>query len=487
MKFSFKLIAVLVITSLLGTFTFQVYWLAKLYGSMKAELEQSIMDAMRNSDFNELLLRIERIKLEGKEHGNVEVFVTKKDSAVHTATNVVISALPDSGKVKEEPHSALAVSGGLAFVLKKQHDMTELASFFQRGLHSGIDMLRDPNLHVYDSLLTLRLQEKGIEHPHRLEYLHTGSTLDSSHVYTDTLAVAGTVGYIPGKKARQYVYAFDMYTHHLYRLTMEPVDLLVWKQMSGILATSLTILVILISSFWLLIRTILQQQTLEELKSDFTNNITHELKTPIAVAYAANDALLNYSSAEDEVRRKKYLSICQEQLLRLSGLVEQILAMSMERRKSFKLHRELLGLQDVLPSLIEQHKLKADKPVQIIMDIHPKELTVMADRTHFINILSNLLDNAIKYSPGKAVVHIDCRCTAEGKTEVSVTDQGMGIPTDKQHLIFDKFYRVPSGNVHDTKGYGLGLFYVKTMIEKHGGRVEVWSEAGKGSRFTIQL
>lgn len=227
------------------------------------------------------------------------------------------------------------------------------------------------------------------------------------------------------------------------------------------------------------------------MKSDFTNNITHELKTPIAVAYAANDALLNFNQAEEKAKRDKYLRICQEQLQRLSGLVEQILSMSMERRRTFRLHPEEFAIRDILETLIEQHKLKAESSVHISVDIEPEDLSVLADRTHFSNIISNLIDNAIKYSHGEAEVAIHCRkVTVEGQneqTEISVSDHGIGIAPEKQKHIFDKFYRVPTGNLHDVKGYGLGLFYVKTMIEKHGGSVSVKSELGKGSTFTIRI
>lgn len=125
------------------------------------------------------------------------------------------------------------------------------------------------------------------------------------------------------------------------------------------------------------------------------------------------------------------------------------------------------------------------------MDIQPETLVIVADRTHFSNIISNLIDNAIKYSHGEAEVTIHCRKMAvEGQneqTEISVSDHGIGIAPEKQKHIFDKFYRVPTGNLHDVKGYGLGLFYVKTMIEKHGGSVSVKSELGKGSTFTIRI
>ena len=223
------------------------------------------------------------------------------------------------------------------------------------------------------------------------------------------------------------------------------------------------------------------------MKSDFTNNITHELKTPIAVAYAANDALLHFGLAEDRQQREKYLGICQEQLQRLGGLVEQILSMSMERRKSFRLHPERICLKTLFPTLIEQHRLKAGKPVEVALDIEPEELVLTADRIHLSNILSNLMDNAIKYSPAKAEIGIRCRKTESGQVEIAVNDHGTGIPADKLPHVFDKFYRVPTGNVHNTKGYGLGLFYVKTMTEKHNGNVSVKSEPGKGSTFTIRI
>ena len=305
-------------------------------------------------------------------------------------------------------------------------------------------------------------------------------------MYIDTVGMAGDSSYIPTPRAIRYDYDFNMSRSQRYQLVFEPVDSLVWKHMTGILATSFIILLILGFSFWFLIRTLLRQKTLEEIKSDFTNNITHELKTPIAVAYAANDALLNFNQAEEKTKRDQYLRICQEQLQRLSSLVEQILSMSMERRKTFRLHPEEVNLKELIVSLVEQHQLKADKPVQITLEIEPETLTIVVDRTHFSNIISNLIDNAVKYSKERADITIRCRQTEQTVT-ISIADRGIGIPLDKQKHIFDKFYRVPTGNLHNVKGYGLGLFYVKSMVEKHGGTITVKSEPGKGSIFTITL
>ena len=302
----------------------------------------------------------------------------------------------------------------------------------------------------------------------------------------DTLNIRSTAGYLPSPDANVYEYAYDLRGSLLYRLTMEPIHGLVLRQMAGILATSAVILLVLGFSFWYLIRILLRQRSLEEMKDDFTNNMTHELKTPIAVAYAANDALLNFGADADEEKRTRYLRICQEQLKRLGGLVEQILSLSMERRKTFRLQRTTFPVSEVLAPLIEEHKLKADKPVSISTHITPPDLMINADRTHLANIVSNLLDNAIKYSVEKAEVEIDAH--RESETFIlSIRDKGIGIAKDKLPRVFDKFYRVPTGNLHDVKGYGLGLYYVKTMVERHGGTVEVKSEQGNGSEFVIRM
>ena len=504
MKLPLKLIASLVILSLVAIFAYQTYWLTSVYRTMKSEMERNISESMRMSDYNEMMLRIKALDGDEEEHGSVSVSAgyDNESDSMHVRTQTVINKQPDKdvivkvsngdSEIKQVPKDStqeeiktamLGAKGGMGLVLKDKDSMMELATYFQRGLHSGLDLLIEPNLQCYDSLLSASLKEKGISLPYRLEYLYFGQNADSSHSYIDTL---GVYDYSPGPEAQHYDYVFDMNTHQSYRLWIGPVTPVILKQMSGILTTSFIIIVILGGSFWYLIRILLRQKTLEEMKSDFTNNVTHELKTPIAVAYAANDALLNFNQAVEKEKRDKYLHICQEQLQRLSGLVEQILNMSMEQRKTFRLHPEEIQLKPLLDSLVEQHRLKASKPISISYRIVPENLCVMADRTHFSNILSNLIDNAIKYSPDETVIAIECNRHAD-RVQVSVSDKGTGIPQEKQRLVFDKFYRVPTGNLHNVKGYGLGLYYVKTMIEKMGGTVSLHSEPGHGSTFIITL
>ena len=192
--------------------------------------------------------------------------------------------------------------------------------------------------------------------------------------------------------------------------------------------------------------------------------------------------MLNFGNQADEGKRQHYLTLCRHQLERLNGMVEQILSMSMERRRQFKLNIETVNLKELLQPVIEQQQLKADKPVTIITHIEPEDLTVQADRAHLSNIMNNLIDNAIKYSPEEA--HVEIHATAGA---ISVTDHGIGIAPDKLAHIYDKFYRVPTGDLHDVKGYGLGLFYVKTMVEKHGWNIVASSVKGEGTTFKIEL
>lgn len=253
------------------------------------------------------------------------------------------------------------------------------------------------------------------------------------------------------------------------------------REMGGVIITSALIALVLTFGFWYLLHVIARQRTIEEMKDDFVNNMTHELKTPIAIAYAANDSLLQFPDPSDEERTKKYLIAALDQLSKLSDLVENILAMSMERRKHLTMAKEKIHLQDFLANIIEQQKLKADKPCDIILECQG-DATVEADPSHFSNVIGNLIDNSIKYSGDS--VSIVIKADAAG---VSVSDNGIGIPEKSMPDIWSKFYRVPHGNISDVKGYGIGLFYVKSIIDKHGWSIRAESKSGKGSKFTINF
>lgn len=501
MRLPFQSIAILVVLSLVGILAYQAYWLISMYHTLGEQAEVTIRAAIKNADHIELFMRADSVSEQEKKHritsangnikGNGEVngevaisFSTSfsKDDNGEMRQSALIKEVtdPDGNKTisKEEEEKRMYPSNPTEAVVGENiSSLYTMVTELQQGLHAAIDDSVAVNLVKFDSILNHDLLEANL----RIRHYTQAIDIQADSILSSTLPAG-----IDTLRMNRYDYVYSRKDSCTYRVFTEPTGTVVLHQMSGILTTSFCILLVLSFAFWYLIRTILRQKTLEEITSDFTSNITHELKTPIAVAYAANDALLNFNQAEEKAKRDKYLQIGQEQLQRLSALVEQILSMSMEQRKTFRLHPESVQLRELIAPLLEQHKLKADRPLIIACDILPEELHVTADRTHLSNIISNLIDNAVKYSPERANVTIRCHQVGE-KVEINVTDQGIGIPADKQKLIFDKFYRVHTGNLHDVKGYGLGLYYVWTMMEKHGGTVSVTSTPRQGSTFTLRL
>ena len=473
-------IIILLIISLAALFGYQIYWLSGLYKSRYQSDESLITASLQMADFAEIMERVNMLRSEGDLHGSVTVDQGWSNAGKQTMVRTDSVVVNNNGTrtikvttVKTEKSDSSLRASASSYAVGSPDDMS---AAWQIGLHQGIDGLSKPNPAVLDSILIERLVSYDVNAPHRLMML-SGA---------DTIAVISTQGYVPSSRAKDFDLSYgEEGEGKLYRLTMEPLTFVILRKMSGVIAASLILFLILAFSFWFLIHTMLKQKSLEEMKSDFTNNITHELKTPVAVAYAANDALLNFDAGNDPEKRREYLEISQGQLEKLEGMIEQILSMSMESRKTFELKRETIELEPLLQKLADQHTLSAGKPCNIKVNVD-SGLVLDADRFHLSNIVSNLIDNAIKYSGDSVRIDITAKATDEG-VEMRVRDNGIGIAPEKQKHIFDKFYRVPTGNIHDVKGYGLGLYYAKTMVEKHGGTIEVSSTPGKGSEFILTL
>lgn len=267
----------------------------------------------------------------------------------------------------------------------------------------------------------------------------------------------------------------------MFKVCFSPMNGHILRQMSGIILTSAAILILMSFLIWYLLHWVGKLRTIEQMKDDFTHNMTHELKTPVAVAYSAADSMLRYYDQSDEARNKQFLRIIMQRLSYLSGMIENILSMSMERFKTMKLNIESVALKPIVEDISGMMELKADKPVDIDIDI-PDNLSIQADSLHLGNILSNLIDNALKYSGDS--VHIIIKADAHS---IKITDNGVGIDKENLPFIFDKFYRVTSGDLYEVGGYGLGLFYVKQITELMGWDIEVASKPGQGTVFTIRF
>ena len=276
-------------------------------------------------------------------------------------------------------------------------------------------------------------------------------------------------------------FAINQGKTRLYNVYISSLGNEVLSQMSGIIVTSAAILILMVFLVRYLLHWVGRLRTIEQMKDDFTHNMTHELKTPVAVAYSAADSMLRYYDRSDEARNKQFLKIIMQRLSFLSGMIENILSMSMERFKTMQLDIEKVLLKPVVEDVATMIELKADKPVEIKIDI-PDNLSIMADSLHLGNILSNLIDNAVKYSGESVSISINANARS-----MTIADNGIGIAKDNLPFIFDKFYRVTSGDRYEVGGYGLGLFYVRQIVDLLGWSIEVTSKPEVGTIFTIKF
>lgn len=257
------------------------------------------------------------------------------------------------------------------------------------------------------------------------------------------------------------------------------------RQMGWLLTGSVLLLGLTTGCFWLMLSTILQQKKLSDVKNDFINNMTHELKTPLATVSAAVEALQNFGALNDPAKTQAYLSISRTELQRLSDLVEKVLNIAVDERQQLELSPESVQPAELVAEIVARHQLQAAKPVKFDVQVAPAS-PVQFDRLHMGNVINNLIDNAIKYSKEAVTITIRGRQEPTG-WHLTVADNGPGIEPGYQEAIFDRFFRVPTGNLHNVKGFGLGLYYVRQVVERHGGRIGVRSNLGRGSEFALWI
>lgn len=219
---------------------------------------------------------------------------------------------------------------------------------------------------------------------------------------------------------------------------------------------------------------------MDEMKDDFTHNMTHELKTPLAAALAAADSMQNYYEPIDKERNTKLLGIITQRLHLLTEMINNILITSMKRMRAIALDVTPVYVSSAIDIVIETIRIKNSKPITFKVNVTPEDLVVFTDSQHFNSILTNIIDNAAKYSGNNTIITIDCN-----SDRLIITDNGYGISAKALPHIFEKFYREPSENQLCVPGYGLGLYYVTQVLTKMGWRINVTSTKGIGTTFTI--
>ncbi len=331
-----------------------------------------------------------------------------------------------------------------------------------------------------DSLLGAELQRQGINTPYEFG------------VYNPAFGalVNQKTGNYPEKLLEsQYVFSLfpnDIFLNPEYLLMYFPQQKrFIFSQMNAMVTTSTVLILIIISSFAFTIMTIIRQKKLSVMKNDFINNMTHELKTPISTISLACQALSDHDVQKSETLYQSYINVINEENKRLGNMTEKVLQTALIDKGRIRLNITGLDVHEIIKDAISKIGLQVKaNHGEIIEKLDAEYSFIEADKVHLTNVVFNLLDNANKSSPTSPRIVVSTENTSKGIL-VHVQDNGVGINRADQKKIFDNLYRVSTGNIHDVKGFGLGLSYVKAITEQHGGYVTLESEPKKGSRFSI--
>lgn len=261
----------------------------------------------------------------------------------------------------------------------------------------------------------------------------------------------------------------------------------IWASLRWVMFGAIVFMVVIIAAFYVTVKSLLNQKKLSEIKSDFINNMTHEFKTPLATISLAVDALRNEKVQSDKEKAKYFSNIIKEENIRMNKHVETILQAALMEKQELQLNLVPLQVHEVIQNVLENYQLQLkEKEADVQLLLNAKNDMISADEVHFTNLVSNLIDNAIKYSNDKLRITISTHST-KNHVIVRVADNGIGMSKESVKRIFEKFYRAHTGNLHNVKGFGLGMSYVKTVIDAHKGRIKVESTPGKGTSFTVEM
>lgn len=274
---------------------------------------------------------------------------------------------------------------------------------------------------------------------------------------------------------------------HFYSVLFEGTDRFFLKAITPQILFSLFVILVTAGSFYLMNSSIRSQKNLMKMKSDFISNISHELKTPVSTVSVALEALEKFNALDDREKTNEYLRMAQNELNRLVLMTDKILQTASYENKAPEMRTEIMDLDAGLKEVLESMKLVFEnRKIEVCYEKQGGDFRMKGSRSHLVTVIYNLLDNAIKYSPEGSEITLLLKDDGNEIT-LSVKDQGMGIPAAYHKKVFEKFFRVPSGDVHNTKGYGLGLNYVWSIVEGHRGVIKLESELGAGSCFRIRF
>lgn len=509
--------------SMIGLIAFQLYWIDSLITANDERFKKDVLEALSNvasklekqeaiATYNRLhylspnapqrgeKMGRPRMKFEAKRkkgeaiaQGGQEVFMFLDTVEVGDMQLIVnFSGGASAFFFEENQPPSTGIEGQLQEKEMEIMELEEKLAKVSRKYEMTFDVMKDLmvpgrslasrfNPHQLDSLLATELKNKGIEIAY--DYGVIGARRNRFVMITnekkqDLLAKS---------ELRGSLFPNDVFGNdsHIVIDFPEKNNFLVNQIWSSLGSSGFLVLVILFC-FGYSIRTIVHQKKISEMKNDFINNMTHELKTPISTVSLAVEAL-NDKDIENSSLKTKYLKVISDENKRLGEQVEKVLQIAAIDRKDYNLKEEMLLMSEIVRNAAEHISVQIEQRGGRINLVENARIDqVKGDRTHLTNIVLNLLDNANKYSPDAPNITLRTESSDESFS-LTVHDKGIGMNREQQKQIFQKFYRVPTGDRHDVKGFGLGLAYVQNMVEAHGGKIDVDSELGKGSKFSITL
>lgn len=502
----YQLISSLMLLGVMGILAFQMFWIHSAYQQRKTEFTQSLLYALEQVG-NKLSEQQGLQELKRELDSNTVVFSNAADHQIRVqtfATRTIVTSGTTIHKGNEHvsldslTEIAKRMSGNRDLQLHKPklsgvYSITnELESKHVRSaeqqklLDKVIYEIRimDNPLVSMDSLKGLIkrvLQNKGFTFPFEFSLRHQFKEkekvlLESPGFKSDEEALRSDLSLNNVIKTHQFLY---LQIPDSYKWVMASL------KTSLLLATFFSIM--MIALFYYTHRLILKQKKIGDMKTDFVNNMTHELKTPIATISLAVDAMSNPIVRENEKKQEEYRNIIKEESSKLNTHVERVLLAAKEDHGTLELDKSNLQLDALLKEVLDGFHLQAEaKRAVIDFTRPPSPVYFFGDARHLKALFANLLDNALKYHNASPFISIRVQ-KLDRSIRVSVSDNGIGMTKEQLSKIFERFYRAQSGNVHDVKGFGLGLSYVKSMVEAHGGKILVKSEMGKGTEFIIEF